>query len=360
MSMRATCSVLLAGLALPVAAVEMPFSDPRWQFIGERAEVINLDGREALHLHNGRAVLPDAAFINGIVEFEVMVTPERGFHGIHFRVQDENNSENFYIRPHQSGNPDANQYTPIFNGLPGWQLYYGPQFSAPTRYRFSQWMPVRIVVAGDRADIYVDDMNEPALHIAQLKHRRVAGSLVLSSGYAPAYFTGFRFERQDSPAIVGSGAPMPAPPAGIVTTWSVSSPFDGTTLARVKSLGAEHRTDLRWEDLEVEDRGYANLARVASRATNADTVFARVRLTADDHETRLLRFGYSDRVRVYLNGNLLYVGDNGYMTRDYRFLGTIGLFDTIPLRLTAGDNELEFAVSESFGGWGVMAEVVEP
>jgi hypothetical protein len=79
MSMRAACSFLIAGLALPVAAAEVPFSDPRWQIAGERAGVVEMNGREALHLHNGRAALPDAAFVNGVVEFDVMVTPERVF-----------------------------------------------------------------------------------------------------------------------------------------------------------------------------------------------------------------------------------------------------------------------------------------
>jgi len=68
-------------------------------------------------------------------------------------------------------------------------------------------------------------------------------------------------------------------------------------------------------------------------------------------------FGYSDRVRVYLNGQLIYAGNNGYGSRDYRYLGTIGYFDQLRLPLRAGFNELWFAVSESFGGWGIMARI---
>ncbi len=70
-----------------------------------------------------------------------------------------------------------------------------------------------------------------------------------------------------------------------------------------------------------------------------------------------ISFGYSDRVKVYLNGTLLYAGNNGYMSRDYRYLGTIGLFDQLALDLNAGSNELLFAVPESFGGWGIMAAI---
>ena len=88
-----------------------------------------------------------------------------------------------------------------------------------------------------------------------------------------------------------------------------------------------------------------------------NTVFARAIVASTDARTVPLRFGYSDRVRIFLNGQLLYAGDNGYRSRDFRYLGTIGLFDAIPLALRAGDNELIMAVSESFGGWGVLARI---
>jgi hypothetical protein len=51
----------------------------------------------------------------------------------------------------------------------------------------------------------------------------------------------------------------------------------------------------------------------------------------------------------------LYRGDDSYRSRDYRFLGSIGWFDTVYLPLHAGQNELVLAISESFGGWGVQA-----
>ena len=49
-----------------------------------------------------------------------------------------------------------------------------------------------------------------------------------------------------------------------------------------------------------------------------------------------MRFGYSDRVRVYLGGRLIYAGNNDYRSRDFRYLGTIGWFDA--LYRAAGDD----------------------
>ena len=47
----------------------------------------------------------------------------------------------------------------------------------------------------------------------------------------------------------------------------------------------------------------------------------------------------------------------GYRSRDYRFLGSIGWYDTVWLPLEQGENELVLAVSETFGGWGVQARL---
>jgi hypothetical protein len=346
------------GLGPPSDDGAIPFTDDRWRFEGESADIVQVGGREALRLHNGRAVLGDAGFENGVIEFDMMVTPERGFHGLYFRVGDGGNEEYFYIRPHQSGNEDANQYTPVFNGMVGWQLYFGPWFSAPTEYRFGAWMHVKLVVSGHRADIYIDS-EAPVLQVT-LKNRRVAGPLVLDSNLTPVHYAGFRYRRLDDPPITQATSPAPTPEAGTVLVWDVSSPFDEGRLATVTTMAAEDLESLTWQRLEVEDRGYANLARVASRTPESNTVLARLRIQANEAGVRTIRFGYSDRVRVYLNGELLYAGDNGYQSRDYRYLGTIGLFDAVPLRLRPGENELLFAVSESFGGWGIMARVDPP
>ena len=93
-------------------------------------------------------------------------------------MQDVGNYENFYLRPHQSGNPDANQYTPVFGGVSAWQLYHGDGYAAPMTYPYGAWIPMKIVVSGDRAEIYVDS-DEPVLVVQDLKRDQAAGSIGL-------------------------------------------------------------------------------------------------------------------------------------------------------------------------------------
>jgi hypothetical protein len=139
-------------------------------------------------------------------------------------------------------------------------------------------------------------------------------------------------------------------PEGTITRWRVSTTFPESKIESV--------TGLQWEDLGVGDNGIANLAALRRRENTNNTVFASTTLHADKAGTLRVRFGYSDRVVAFLNGRPIYRGIAQFGSRDPRFLGSIGLFDELDLPLHAGDNELRFAVSEDFGGWGIMAAVV--
>ena len=80
-------------------------------------------------------------------------------------------------------------------------------------------------------------------------------------------------------------------------------------------------------------------------------------IRSDHEQIKKIQFGFSDRIRVFFNDRLLYSGNNNYASRDFRFLGTIGFFDELYLPLKKGENEIWMAVSEDFGGWGLLAKL---
>jgi hypothetical protein len=337
----------------------VPFDSGRWTIQATEHRIEEHLGRESLFLKGGFARLDDVAFRDGIIEFDIAFSNDPGFPGVFWRLQDDGNFEEFYLRPHQSSNPDANQYTPVFNGVTGWQLYYGDGYAAPVTYRFDGWMHVKIVVSGDRAEAYVDS-EEPVVVIDDLKRNALAGAVgVEVSDRAPAWYSNFRYEKVPAPPLRGEPSPSAETPPGTVTRWQVSAPFAEAALDGRTILGAGDLPVSQWSTLAAEATGITNLARLAGISQDADTVVARVILRSDREQTVRARFGYSDRVRAYINGQLLYSGDNGYQTRDYRYLGTIGLFDEVWLPLRRGDNELWFAVSEDFGGWGILCRIDE-
>lgn len=333
-----------------------------WRLRASEARVEEHLGRPSLRLKGGTAVVESVSLEDGWIEFDVAFSPERGFVGGIWRVEDEENHELFYLRPHQSGNPDATQYTPVFHGVWGWQLYHGPRYTVPVEHDFEAWTRVRVVFAGRRAVVYVGGLDTPVLVVEDLKREPAAGAVGLAVGdFSPAWFSRFSYGTAgagDLPAPTGDADLAPAP--GTVTAWTVSDAFAESELDGLVELGSERLASRRWTRLAAEPSGLADLARVQGVARGRDTAFAAATLRSDRARTVGLALGFSDRVRAYLNGRLLYRGDDTYRTRDYRFLGSIGFFDTLYLPLEAGDNDLVLAVSEDFGGWGVQARLDDP
>jgi len=336
-------------------AEQYPFDSDAWEMEAEEATLGDYLGERALFLKGGAAELKGVAMTDGVIEFDIAVTPSRGFVGGFFRKVDDSNYENFYIRPHQSGNPDANQYNPVFNGVASWQLYHGPGFGAPVDYRYDEWLHIKIVFSKMLADIYVDS-ETPTIRVRDLKRPLASGAVgINASNFAPAHFANFEVTGLPDDYRFDEVAIEPPPPE-IVNSWLVSDAFDGAVLEGVHRLGTKRKSGREWTTLAAGPGGIANLARIQGLAEGRDTAFARLVIDSDTEQLKGLNFGYSDAVAVYVNGILIYSGSNLYRSRDYRYLGTIGLFDKVYLPLEAGENEIWFAVTEAFGGWGIQAQ----
>lgn len=350
------CVLLFAlATAFQARAESVPFDSGRWEIKAKESRVVEHLGRSSLYLKGGVAAVKDSKFTNGVIEFDIALQRERGFMGAVWRMQDFDNYEEFYVRPHQSGNPDANQYSPVFNGLSAWQLYYGEGYGAPVSYDYDRWTHVRIVVSGRRAEVYVGDAETPSLVVRELKRETREGLVGLSDDFAPAYFSNFNFNALDNPPLKGTPPEAPATPPGTVKSWMVSEAFGRKSLEGKYQLTRDDTSKLSWRKLSAEETGTANLARVQGTSEGRDTAFARLRIRSEREQIKRVRFGFSDEAKVYFNGRLLYGGSDVYTSRDYRFLGTMGLYDELYLPLARGENELWLAVTENFGGWGVTA-----
>jgi hypothetical protein len=106
-------------------------------------------------------------------------------------------------------------------------------------------------------------------------------------------------------------------------------------------------------------RWVLSILAAVTKTKEANTALARFTLQSDRTQIKKLSIGFSDRCKVYLNGRLIYSGSNTFKSRDYRFYGTIGLWDDVYLELKKGVNTVVIAVSEDFGGWGVEARLYD-
>ena len=335
---------------------KVPFDSDRWEIEAEEWRIEEHLGESSLFLKGGVAAIKDSVFTDGIIEFDIAFPEDRNFVGAMWRFQGEENFEDFYIRPHQSGNPDATQYTPVFNGISGWQLYHGEGYAAPVEYRFDEWIHVKIVISGSQGEIYIGEGGEPALVMHELKRRVASGKVGLRAGSrAVTHFANFSFQAVENPPLKGRPKQPEPAPEGTVMAWSVSSAFAESDLEGKYDLADPQTKGLSWKVLDCESTGLANLARIQGVTPEANTTFAKITIVSDRAQVKRMSFGFSDSVKAYLNGRLIFAGTDSYRSRDYRFLGSLGDFDALYLPLEEGENELWMAVTESFGGWGIKA-----
>jgi hypothetical protein len=340
---------LLLSFVLPCAA---QFDSTAWRFTGELARVEQYDGKESLMLRDALAYQPAAHFRTGTIDFDVNLPDAASFVGIQFRMQGALDYEDYYFRPMNSGAADATQYQPVLHGNTGWQIYIGPRFTAPIRFRPGSWMHVRVRVAEDRAAVYVDG-DSISQYIPQLLGPHASGIIALYARFAAAHFANVRIDTNAVDVPIRAVAKSQVPP-GAVSAWSVSdAPLDEAVITDRLRLDATVLKGVRWTTRQATERGIVNLGAIAGKNEHHNTILARLTINSTHARSLPFRLGFSDRARVYLNGSLIFTADDTYQSRDPRFLGTVGLYDTVVLSLRRGENTRGVAVSETSGGWAV-------
>lgn len=365
--------LLILGLApfgaVGQAAAQATVLDPRdsrWTFSRE-ARATTHEGEDVLYLRRGSALRRDVRFGEGTIEFDVYPTDERAFLGVLFRIPEAGHIEDIYFRLHKSKLPDAIQYSPDYRGRGQWQLYHGPSATAAAPYRPATWQRIRIEVLGDRAAVFVGaDTEEPQLVVDRLR----AG---VGEGYI-GFWGNFPGAEEDDPptallrnVTIRHGTTSYDFPriereresTGTIRAWGISEPFVRRDSV-IRELPPE-KLAAGWRTVQAEPSGLVPFDRHVDRPEGGvAAVLAGVTLRSDAERVVPLDLGFSDDVSVFLNGRLLYSGVHSFSHNFPRRQGLITLDQaTLYLPLRAGENRLVAAVSEIFGGWGVMARIEE-
>ncbi|MBO0322912.1 hypothetical protein J0X14_11445 [Muricauda sp. CAU 1633] len=334
-------------------AQQLDLNDPNWNFDSEGHKILMHEGQTSLMLTDGVALRSDIKLENGIIEFDMFYSDEMSFPGIIFHREDNQNYEEFYLRPWLSGNPDATQYSPLYNGFSGWQLYYGESYAKAVELPFEQWVHFKLAIKNKLMDIYIGNVDEPTYSV-ELKRAFTNGGLGFKNAFAPAYFANLKVVQTDDVVIKGTPVPEKPMTEGTVSSWEISPAFQESALENSYTLPTDYASQT-YTTVPTEKTGVLNIAQYTKRQPGQNTVYLKLDVSSGEGQTVPFEFGFSDRIRVYLNGQLLYYASDVWQSRDYKFLGTIGLHDTLFLPLKKGENEIVLAVSESFGGWGAIA-----
>lgn len=330
----------------------IPIDTTHWEIQARSYIIEPYKGKNSIYLQAGFMKLKDKRFLNGTIEFDIYLKELQAFPGVYFRVDENLNGEQFFMRPHLSGKPDANQAAPLTYGITPWQLYFGPRYSFPYTYNYEDWTHVKILVNNGRAQVFLNHSEKPNLSW-NLFHDAKSGDI----GFRGGNRTGLHIANiqidHTAPKISNFQPIERKPIEGLIQKWEVSDRFEENKLDDINNL-SKLIASRKWNhEIEVEEGTAANISRKVNLLSNRkkNTVFARIIIHSDKKQTKLINFGYSDRVVAILNGKPIYKGTNRWRSRDYRYLGTVGLFDGIYLPLKKGKNTLLMAVSEDFGGW---------
>ena len=352
----------VAALAADGAPLHLDLRDPGWELSGEGTVVEEFDGRVALRLKSGSATWRGIQLLDGTIEFDLQVTPYRSFSYVYFRMETDKEHEEFYFRSHKSGLPDAVQYAPVYKGSSQWQLYHDARSTAAAWLPSGEWIPIKVVVQGVRAAVFVGAAETPQLLVPKLAREPKPGPIALRSFMtfgtpADAYVSNFA-NVVVRPGVVDYEFPevaAAAPPAGLIANWRVSSAFSPPN-DLLTVLPKEVLTGGGWQTVAANADGLVELERHVTRPAGIRRagLLARLRVTAGEATTRRLDLGFSDEVSVFLNGRLLVADDESYSFNLPRRQGLLTSQQlSVFLPLDKGANELVLAIVDRFGGWGL-------
>lgn len=368
-----TVSVVFGVLALSSASssagaepLRLELDGPGWELSGDDTVVEELDGRLALRLKSGKATYRNLEFLDGTIEFDLQVTKHRSFAYLYFRMADDAEHEEIYFRSHKTLLPDAVQYTPVYKGRSQWQLYHAAGSTAAATLPAGEWIPVKLVVKGSQAAVFVGSTEEPQLVVPRLAREPKPGFLALRSfmtfGTPPDTYVANFANIVVHPGVVDYEFPThetATTKSGLVTSWQVSpafAPAEGPVL----EIPAEISTSSEWQTVPANANGLVELERYVNRPENVRraAVVARLRISADKAKILRLDLGFSDEVSVFLNDRLLLTDDESYSFNFPRRQGLVTADQlSVFLPLEKGANDLLLVVTDSFGGWGLSGRL---
>jgi hypothetical protein len=314
----------------------------------------DFDNRQTLHLKKGRAMIKDQVFSNGILEVDVYAKSGRSFGGITFRAAEEN-MEEVYLRIHKSNQVDALQYTPVFNEESNWQLYH--QYQAKVAFDKEGWNKLRLEVFDNKLEVFVN--GNKVLEVPHLKTDLQEGKIGLWALFG-CRFSNFKVHHNTNLSnFVSEKSALAA--ESIISEWSITKAFPLTS----KDLNSKHFEKLEYQKVKTESSGLLAISRFVKKSSagnfeqnDEQYIVARTVIETTEEESSVFSFDYSDKIIVYLNGRLIFKGNNAFRLKGNQYMGHLNI-DTnqLILPLEKGVNTIHCVVVDRANGWGLMGKI---
>lgn len=358
----------------PDPVFRVPMEAAHWQFDSTKAEFVTHRSVKAIRNKTKvpyQVFLQNHTFTEGTIEFDVELTG-MGFPGISFRMSpDQKNGENFYIRSFGPVTPEVRttlQYAPIVAGISMWDL--ADEYQTGATIHQQGWNHVKLVVAGRKMNVYVNDMQRPALHVPYLEASTNAGGIALSGNVIYANLT--IDPRRPTEIGEGVGNGLLDADTRYIRNWQVHGPIDfpfgREPIVPLPSMyGTLAKSEVpdstaRWETINADRRAVVNLTPLFGATVRDGRRLAWLKTTfyAEKTGEKTLNLGFSDEVWVLVNGQITYVGKNYFGTPAARNDGRCMIENAvIRLPLKEGKNEILVGLANYFYGWALIARLAD-
>jgi len=171
------------------------FDKDQWNTANTETEVIEYKGIQALRIKGapGERIVywKDFEFRDGVIELDIAAVPY--YTGLVFRVRSDYVYEGIYFRPQNSRHQDPVRrgHTVQYISNPMYTWYYlrersAEKYEAAVDLPPEEWFHVKLVVAGTRVQVFVNDATTPCLEVEDLKYGVSQGSVGLWCGNSSA------------------------------------------------------------------------------------------------------------------------------------------------------------------------------
>jgi hypothetical protein len=302
----------------------------------------------------GKMFVKDVNLTHGTIEVDVYAHSKRSFAGIIFRKKDHN-MEDFYIRTHKSGQVDAVQYTPVYNGESNWQLYN--EYQAQLVLKQSSWNKLKVIFKDKIADIYVNDVK--VLTVDELKSENTSGSIGLFSLFENR-FTNFRYSNDSKDMTTANIKDISSLSKGLIKEWQITEAID----PKNEPIDFKNFGKLSYKKVVTEASGLLPISKFITKPNFGNFEDNIEAYTIAKHEWsenaktfKTFSFDYSDKILVYLNGVLIFKGNNAFRSKGAQFMGHLDIgSNKLILPLKKGKNVLHCVVIEQANGWGLIGK----
>lgn len=358
-------NIILPSLFLSLLLISNVHAEQEWKIRSAGVEKLGSDKNTVYRFERGYLDGTHSDFKNGIIEFELKPTHERAFFYVYFRKQSLTESEEVYIRTHKSNAPDTIQYSPLYQGKSAWQLYHGINGTASATLPINEWVKVKLQVIGNKLSMWVGNNPEPNIKDMKLTRSDKAGSISFRSfiprGSAAKHTAMMRnISVQHLPnndTVIKNDTVLDP---SIISEYKVSPAFD--VLAKSSREIPQEVLSQEWNTVATNAQGVLELLkhRTIPNGTRTWAVAADIILDAKRATLCQVDIGFSDAISLLLNGKPALFLDASYRYNANRQEGVMHAKQaSVFLDLKAGKSTLRAIVADSFGGWGLQAQLID-